>query len=104
VRNAGFTLRQEQSSLSIHAGGRLKVGEVGSAAVSGRSPALTSSGFRWHTARLGLAHPILKAVLKTPHSRRLRDGGETCGCARRLECGAFTAALVGGSMTDGTLC
>jgi hypothetical protein len=34
-----------------------------------------------------------KAVLKTPHSRRWREGRGPSNRAERLECGAFTAAV-----------
>jgi hypothetical protein len=34
-----------------------------------------------------------KAVLKSPHSKRWRDCGAASGFAKRLECGAFTAAF-----------
>jgi hypothetical protein len=34
-----------------------------------------------------------KAVLKPPHSRRWRDCREASTFAKRLECGAFTAAF-----------
>jgi hypothetical protein len=34
-----------------------------------------------------------KAVLKPPHSTRWRDHRRPTDCAKRLECGVFTAAL-----------
>ena len=37
--------------------------------------------------------PCQKAVLKPPHSRRWLDGRASPNLAKRLECGAFTAAF-----------
>jgi hypothetical protein len=47
-----------------------------------------------------------RAVLKPPHSKRWRDFQTQANRAKRLECGAFTAALVrtGRSRTDESLC
>ena len=36
---------------------------------------------------------VRKAVLKPPHSKRYRACRTTSNLAKRLECGAFTAAL-----------
>jgi hypothetical protein len=38
-------------------------------------------------------NPSTKAVLKPPHSKRWRDGLAPTNFAKRLECGAFTAAF-----------
>jgi hypothetical protein len=38
-------------------------------------------------------HTKDKAVLKPPQSRRWRDCRGTTDCAKRLDCGAFTAAF-----------
>jgi len=35
----------------------------------------------------------IKAVLKPPHSKRLRDCRTALNLAERVECGAFTAAF-----------
>jgi hypothetical protein len=38
--------------------------------------------------------PAQKAVLKPPHSRRFATAGPSLDHAKRLECGAFTAAFL----------
>jgi hypothetical protein len=49
------------------------------------------------SARLNLpdGHPRRKAVLKTRAVQTLRDCRTPSNCAKRLECGAFTAAFLG---------